>query len=94
MIEMLERACEQVDRDPATLYRTLDIQVDPLSLHDEGEEPITGTSDEIAEAILAFREIGIDEVRFYPYWSIPETPGDRRKSIESMAEIVDLVHAD
>lgn len=68
--------------------------MDPLSLHDEGEEPITGTSDEIAEEILAFREIGIDEVRFYPHWPISETPGDRRKMIKSMAEIVDLVHAE
>jgi alkanesulfonate monooxygenase SsuD/methylene tetrahydromethanopterin reductase-like flavin-dependent oxidoreductase (luciferase family) len=94
MIEKLERACEQVDRNPATLYRTLDIQVDPLNLHGEGEKPIAGTNEEIAEAILAFKEIGIDEVRFYPHWPIPEMPGERRKMIESMAEIVDLVHAD
>jgi hypothetical protein len=43
---------------------------------------------------LAFQEIEIDEVRFYPHWPIPETPGDRRKMIESVAEIVNLVHAD
>lgn len=92
MIEKLEQACEQVDRDPATLYRTLDIQVDPLSIHNEGNKPITGTSDEIAEAILAFREIGIEEVRCYFYYPIPETPGNKLKLIESMADIVDLVH--
>jgi alkanesulfonate monooxygenase SsuD/methylene tetrahydromethanopterin reductase-like flavin-dependent oxidoreductase (luciferase family) len=67
--------------------------VDPLSRHDEGEKPIAGTSEEIAEAILAFQEIGVDEVRCYPYWPMPEMPGDRPKMIESMAEIVDLVHA-
>jgi len=93
MIEELERACQEVGRYPATLRRSLDIQVDPLSLHDEGEKPIAGTSEEIAEAILAFQEIGVDEVRCYPYWPMPETHGDRRKMIESMAEIVDLVHA-
>lgn len=93
MVDELERACQEVGKDPATLRRSLDIQVDPLSLHDEGEKPITGTSEEIAEAILVFRDIGIDEVRCYPYWPMPEKPGDRRKMIESMAEIVDLVHA-
>ena len=93
MVEGLERACQKAGRDPATLRRSLDIQVDLLSLHGEGEKPIAGTSEEIAEAMLAFREIGVDEVRCYPYWPISETPGDRRKMIESMAEIVDLVHA-
>ncbi len=93
MVEELERACQEVGKDPATLRRSLDIQVDTLSRHDEGEEPIAGTSEEIAEAILAFQEIGVDEVRCYPYWPMPEKPGDRRKMIESMAEIVDLVHA-
>ncbi len=93
MIDELERACQEVGRDPASLRRSLDIQVDPLSRHSEGEKPIVGTSEEISEAILAFREIGVDGVRCYPYWPLPETPGDRRKMIESMAEIVDLVHA-
>ncbi len=92
MVAELERACQEVGRDPATLRRSLDIQVDQLGLYDEGEKPISGSSEEIAEAILAFQEIGVDEVRCYPYWPMPETPGDRQKMIESMAKIVDLVH--
>lgn len=92
MVAELERACQEVGRDPATLRRSLDIQVDQLGLYDEGEKPIAGSSEEIAEAILAFQEIGVDEVRCYPYWPMPETPGDRQKMIESMAKIVDLVH--
>ena len=93
MIDKLEQACHEIGRDSSTLQRTLDIQVDPLSRHEEDEKPIAGTSAEIAESILAFQEIGIDEVRCYPYWPQPEAPGDRIKMIESMAEIVDLVHA-
>jgi alkanesulfonate monooxygenase SsuD/methylene tetrahydromethanopterin reductase-like flavin-dependent oxidoreductase (luciferase family) len=93
MVEELARACQEVGKDPANLRRSLDIQVDTLNRHDEGEKPIAGTSEEIAGAILAFQEIGVDEVRCYPYWPMQETPGDRRKMIESMAEIVDLVHA-
>ena len=92
MVAELERACQEVGRDPATLRRSLDIQVDQLGLCDEGEKPIAGSSEEIAEAILAFQEIGVDEVRCYPYWPMPEMPGDRQKMIESMAKIVDLVH--
>ena len=92
MVAELERACQEVGRDPATLRRSLDIQVDQLGLCDEGEKPIAGSSEEIAEAILAFQEIGVDEVRCYPYWPMPEMSGDRQKMIESMAKIVDLVH--
>lgn len=54
MVEELERACQEVGKDPATLLRSLDIQVDPLSRHDEGEKPITGTSEEIAEGDPGF----------------------------------------
>jgi alkanesulfonate monooxygenase SsuD/methylene tetrahydromethanopterin reductase-like flavin-dependent oxidoreductase (luciferase family) len=93
MVEDLERACQEVGRDPASLHRSLDIQVDPLGRHNEGAKPIAGSSEEIADAILAFREIGIDEVRCYPFWPMPEAPGDRQKLIESMAKIVDLVQA-
>lgn len=68
MVEKLEQACEEVGRDPATLRRTLDIQVDSLGLYEElmpggNGKPIAGTSEEIASAILAFKEIAVDEVR-------------------------------
>lgn len=93
-IESLEQACEDVGRDPATLRRSLDIQVDLLGLHEGGEKPISGTNEEIAEVILSFQEIAVDEVRCYPYWPETEAVGERQKMIESMVEIVNLVHAE
>lgn len=94
LIDELERACQEVGRDPDTLRRSIDTTVDPhgrfAKLRPEAKHgPITGTSEEIAEAILAFKDLGIEEFRC-------ETAGrlsDGAETIETMAEIVDLVHA-
>lgn len=94
LIEELERACEQVGRDPDTLHRSMDAMVDPhgrfAELRPDAEHgPITGTSEEIAEAILAFEQLGIEEFRC-------ETAGrlsEGAATIESMTEVVELVHA-
>jgi alkanesulfonate monooxygenase SsuD/methylene tetrahydromethanopterin reductase-like flavin-dependent oxidoreductase (luciferase family) len=96
MVKKLEQACEQAGRDPATLRRSLDIQVDPLGYYEElspggSGKPIAGTSEEIAKAILAFKEIAVGEVRCYAVSK--DTAEAKLKTIESMAEIVNLVHA-
>ena len=94
MLEELELACEEVGRDPDTLGRSVDVPVDPhgrfAELRPDAEHlPITGTSEQIAEAILAFEELGLEELRC-------ETVGllnDGAATVESMAEVVELVHA-
>ncbi len=95
MIQKLEKACEDVGRDPKTLRRTLDIQVDSLNIYEElrpgGKmKPISGTSEEIANTILSFDTIGVDEVRCYVVSR--DSPEDKLKAIDSMAEIVKLVN--
>lgn len=95
MIEELERACEEVGRDPDTLSRSVDVLVDPLGRWAEfrpeaAGRAITGSSEEIADTILEFRELGIEEFRC-------ETAGPLStgaETIESMEEIVKLVHTD
>lgn len=96
MVEELERACEDVGRDPTTLGRTLDVAVDPHALL--GEEPtwisdflISGSAVEIADGLCAFGAIGIDEVRCMVW---PDRPAASRPAIiEALADVVELVHA-
>ncbi len=93
MVEELERACDDVGRDPGSLRRTVDIVVD---LGVGGESPfaeflLSGSHEEIADGLLAFAELGVDEVRCNLHPAPP--PEMRPGAVESMADIVDRVHA-
>lgn len=97
MIEQLERACAEAGRDPATLRRSLDVYVDATAIVD-GVEPselapylIGGTHAGVAEQVLAFSQLGIDEVRCYLL--PPLAPDSRSGAIEAMADIVEHVHS-
>lgn len=95
MIELLEQACEEEDRDPSTLGRTFDLfTVVPEGFNTEGmtvyhvdmKRPVTGTSEEIADYILSLGELGFDEVRcdFYP---------QSTAAVEALQPVVNIVHA-
>lgn len=95
-IDGLERACEEVGRDPATLMRTLDLYlpVAPAGVEfdPDRQQP---SEQETAEAILSFGELGVSEVRCYLH---PAVPGARRREprvglVEGMAGVVERVHA-
>jgi len=95
MVEKLEKACLEVGRDPKTLLRTLDIQVDSMGLYEKLNpggimKPILGTKEEIANAILSFNEIGVHEVRCYVVSQ--DSAKGKLEALESMAEIINLVH--
>lgn len=86
IIEELERACDEVGRDPATIRRSLDLYiVDPLNRTDD-ESVVTGTADEIGQTLLGLAELGFEEIRCDVY---PRTV----EGIEAMKDVVDLVHA-
>lgn len=78
----LERACEEVGRDPGSLTRSLDVYA-PFS---EGEP----SDERTAAELLALGELGIDEVRCY--LQREPTHEATLESIRSMAPVVDLVH--
>ena len=67
LIEVLERACETEGRDASTLGRTFDLYtVVPEGSNTEGldmEQPVGGTSEEIADFILSVGALGFEEVR-------------------------------
>lgn len=95
MIEELDRACDELGRDPATLVRSIDVAVDPHALLGEpagGLSPylVNGGSDEIAEGLLRFGELGIAEVRCMMW---PDRgPEGRPELVAAMADVVAQVH--
>jgi probable F420-dependent oxidoreductase len=75
--DLVDAACLEVGRDPATLERTASIMVDmngrreiPASMGPDRAQPLTGTPEEIADAIRAFAALGVSHLQLYP---IPNT---------------------
>lgn len=96
IIETLERACATEQRDAGSLDRSFDLYtVVPEAFRDsigvaDGpklENPITGTSEQIADYIRTLGGFGFHEVRC-DLW--PKTTA----AIESMAPVVEMVHTD
>lgn len=89
IIESLELALEEEGRSPDSVVRTLDLySVLPAGLDAEHglKNPVFGSSEQIAEHILAMGELGFEEVRV-DLWPKSEI------GIEAMAPVVDLVHS-
>jgi alkanesulfonate monooxygenase SsuD/methylene tetrahydromethanopterin reductase-like flavin-dependent oxidoreductase (luciferase family) len=88
LIETLDVALEEEGRDPSSLVRTLDLYsaVAPGMEAEHGlQNPIAGTSEQIAEHIVSYAGMGFEEVRL-DVW--PKTT----EAVEAMAPVVDLVH--
>lgn len=90
IVAELEAACEEVGRDPAEIERTLDVySVVPPGLEvgdTDLEHPVTGTVGDIAEYLLRFRELGVEEIRV-------DLTDKSAAGVEAMAPVVDRVHA-
>ena len=79
--ELVDAACRDVGRDPATVERTISISVDPSGrrewpkhwhINDDLSEarPLTGSVQEIAAGLRGFGEQGVSHLQLYP---IPPT---------------------
>jgi alkanesulfonate monooxygenase SsuD/methylene tetrahydromethanopterin reductase-like flavin-dependent oxidoreductase (luciferase family) len=86
--ELVDAACRDVGRDPATLQRSVSIMVDQTgtreigpSMKPETAEPLTGSPAEIAAGLRAFAAEGIDHLQLY---LVPNT----LDSIERFAAIL------
>jgi len=95
LVAEIERACEELGRDPATLRRSLDVfsvavPGVPAPTADGNELQIAGTPDAIADALLAYGELGFAEIRVNL-----QVPSDapRTDAIAWMQEVVSRVHA-
>jgi alkanesulfonate monooxygenase SsuD/methylene tetrahydromethanopterin reductase-like flavin-dependent oxidoreductase (luciferase family) len=97
LVEQLARACESVQRDPATLRRSLYLVLDASSVVAGAERSdlapylVHGSLDQVAEQLLGFAQLGIDEV-----WCSfsPQLPPDQRASaVAGMEPVVKALHA-
>lgn len=95
MAAEIERACAEVGRDPGTLRRSLDVfsvavPGVPEPAADGNELQLAGSPDAIADALLAYGELGFSEVRINL-----RVPSDvpRTDAIAWMQEVVSRVHA-
>ena len=86
ILDQVDTACRAVERDPATLRRSIDIQAAPTG--DPGlpslGTPIQGSATEIAEQLTAFSDIGIAEVRLYLWPQDPE-------AVNAMAPVLEAL---
>jgi len=89
IVATLETACDAEERDFASLERTFDLYtVVPSEFSADGLEmqnPVTGSSEEIASFVLSLGELGFDEVRCDVF---PKT----MSAIEAMQPVIELVH--
>lgn len=72
MRDLVDAACREVGRDPATLQRSVSIMVDQTgtreigpSMKPDNADPLTGSPAEIAAGLRAFAAEGIDHLQLY-----------------------------
>jgi alkanesulfonate monooxygenase SsuD/methylene tetrahydromethanopterin reductase-like flavin-dependent oxidoreductase (luciferase family) len=90
ILRRVDAACEEVGRDPATLERTCAVFVGLPDEPDPGDSPqplITGSTEELAESLRAFVDVGISHIQlvFHPM---------RPDSIDAFAPVVELLRRD
>ncbi len=93
--ELVDDACREVGRDPATVERTISISIDPSGRREFPEHwylqddlraarPLTGSPQEIAAGIRAFGAQGVSHLQIYP---IPPTVA----TIEALVPVLEEV---
>jgi alkanesulfonate monooxygenase SsuD/methylene tetrahydromethanopterin reductase-like flavin-dependent oxidoreductase (luciferase family) len=85
-MEAVDAACRDVGRDPATLVRTAGANIAMPGYLGIRPDPIQGSDEEMAAAILRFRDLGM---RHVVAGLDPCTP----RTIEQFARVVELVDA-
>lgn len=87
VIARLEKACEEVGRDPGEVERTLDVySVTPPGFEPpDGRQPVSGTASEISEYLASLQALGFSEVRC-------DLTDKSTAAVAAMGEVVELVH--
>ena len=89
-VAALEAACLEIDRDPASIGRSAGIVVEPTDTTGSAEAlavPISGSAEEIADGLRAFRAGGFTQIEIL-LW--PRT----LPALEAMVPVLDLLDAD
>jgi alkanesulfonate monooxygenase SsuD/methylene tetrahydromethanopterin reductase-like flavin-dependent oxidoreductase (luciferase family) len=86
-ISSLEAICHEVGRDPATIRRAAGLSVRPLEPAGQREGAISGSAEEIADALRSFREVGFTQV------DLMVGPGTI-EAYEALAPVVERIRND
>jgi alkanesulfonate monooxygenase SsuD/methylene tetrahydromethanopterin reductase-like flavin-dependent oxidoreductase (luciferase family) len=86
-ITSLEAICEEVGRDPASIRRSVGVYCHPLEAAGVRASRLSGSAEEIADGIRAFRGAGYTQVELM--YSPPTT-----QALEALAPVVEMVRAD
>lgn len=77
LLDLLDRRCDEADRDPSSIARTFDLGVDPLNLH--------GARSRSIEMLGRLKALGADEVRCYA--ASPGSHIARQEAIFALSEM-------
>jgi hypothetical protein len=84
----LDRICERIERDPASIGRSVGVFVEPggaKAVEAIGfGEAITGSTQQIVEVLMDFAEVGFTRVEIFPY---PNTTG----TLEQLAPVFSAI---
>lgn len=84
----LVTACEQVDRDPATMWKSVNAMIDLGGAPTPPGRPVlAGSAEQVVELLGRYVELGIDEF-IVPTWNLGDTHTER---VDRVAEIGELV---
>jgi len=83
----LDAICAEVGRDPSTLGRSAGVSVRLLERADKASGAISGSTDEIADAIRSFRDVGFTQLE------IMFNPGTMA-ALDALAPVVEQLAAD
>ncbi len=84
MREQVDTTCRLQGRDPATLARSLTVQIALLGQHFPASDPLTGSPEELAASLRALATEGIDRVQVF---LVPTTPA----TVERFGVVLDLL---
>jgi alkanesulfonate monooxygenase SsuD/methylene tetrahydromethanopterin reductase-like flavin-dependent oxidoreductase (luciferase family) len=83
----LDAICAELGRDPATIRRSVGAWVRPLDSAGVRPSTLSGSAEEIADAVRGFRAAGFDKVE------LMYLPGTT-EALEALAPVVEAIHAD
>lgn len=83
----LEAICEELGRDPGSIGRSVGVYVLPLERAGARSSRLSGSADEIADGIRAFRGAGYTQVELM---YAPPTMA----ALDALAPVVEAIHAD
>lgn len=85
-LRSLEAICEEVGRDPATIGRSVGVVVNPLAVAGERADVIFGSTEEVVDGLLGFRDAGCTRLE------IMLTPGTM-EALDALGPVLERVRA-